>query len=96
MALVEILLNGETRELKAGSTVEELVRDLGMVPDRVAIEYNLRILKKKHWGTTALSQGDRVEIVHFVGGGEGAGPRPRRWLHSTGPNKREASSHALF
>lgn len=96
MALVEILLNGETRELNAGSTVEELVRELGLVPDRLAIEYNLQILKKKHWAATVLSQGDRVEIVHFVGGGVGPGPRPRRRLHSTGANKREASSHALY
>ena len=96
MALVDILLNGETRELRAGTTVEELVRDLGMVPDRVAIEYNLRILKKRHWGTTALSHGDRLEIVHFVGGGVGPGSRPGRQLHSTGANKRKASSHALF
>ena len=78
MALVEIFVNGETRELKAGTTVEELVRELGLVPDRLAIEYNLRILKKKHWAATALANGDRVEIVHFVGGGAGAGPRSRR------------------
>lgn len=95
MALVEILVNGETRELKAGTTVEELVRELGLVPDRLAIEYNLHILKKKHWATTALANGDRLEIVHFVGGGASAGPRSRRRRHSTGPNQREASSHAI-
>ena len=77
MALVEILVNGETRELKAGTTVEELVRELGLVPDRLAIEYNLHILKKKHWAATALAQGDRLEIVHFVGGGSVGGPRPQ-------------------
>ena len=96
MALVEILLNGETRKLKAGTTVEELVRDLGLVPGRLAVEYNLQILKRKHWGATALTQGDRVEIVHFVGGGAVAGPRSCRRYRSTGPNTRKASSHALF
>ena len=95
MALVEILVNGETRELKAGTTVEELVRELGLVPDRLAIEYNLHILKKKRWGTTALANGDRVEIVHFVGGGASAGPRSRRGCRSTGPNQREATSDAM-
>ena len=95
MALVEILVNGETRALKAGTTVEELVRELGLVPDRLAIEYNLRILKKKHWAATALANGDRVEIVHFVGGGAVAGPRSRRRCQSTRPNQREASSHAI-
>lgn len=95
MALVEILVNGETRALKAGTTVEELVRELGLVPDRLAIEYNLHILKRKHWAATALVNGDRVEIVHFVGGGAGAGTRSRRRRHSTSPNQREASSHAI-
>ena len=80
MALVEIVVNGETRELKSGTTVEELVRELGLVPDRLAIEYNLHILKKKRWSTTALANGDRLEIVHFVGGGSNAGPRLRRQL----------------
>lgn len=94
MALVEILLNGESRKLEAGTTMEELVRELGLVPDRLAVEYNLHILKKKHWATTALSNGDRVEIVHFVGGGASPGPRSRRQLHQVGPNQREASSHA--
>lgn len=96
MDLVEILLNGESRKLKSGTTVEELVRDLGLVPGRLAIEYNLHILKKKHWAATALTHGDRVEIVHFVGGGASTGPRPHRRFHWTGTSKREASSHALF
>jgi thiazole synthase len=93
MASVEILLNGESRRLEAGTTVEALVRELGLVPDRLAVEYNLHILKKKHWATTALAHGDRVEIVHFVGGGA-SGPRSRRGFHSTGPNQRKVSSHA--
>ena len=96
MALVEIYLNGETRELKAGTTVEELVRELGLVPDRLAIEYNLHILKKKHWAATALNQGDRLEIVHFVGGGSKVGPRPRRGIQQIGSKQREASSHAIY
>lgn len=95
MAPVEILVNGETRKLKAGTTVEGLVRELGLVPERLAVEYNLHILKKKHWATTALANGDRVEIVHFVGGGASAGPRSGRGCRSTGPNQREASSHAI-
>lgn len=95
MAPVEILVNGETRELQAGTTVEELVRELGLVPDRLAIEYNLHILKKKHWVTTALANGDRLEIVHFVGGGASADPGSRRRRRSTAPNRQEATSHAM-
>jgi len=96
MPLVEIVVNGESRELKDGTTVEALVRELGLVPDRLAIEYNLHILKKKHWAATALTQGDRLEIVHFVGGGACVGPRSHRQLRQTGSNQREASSHAIF
>ncbi len=95
MALVEIVLNGEARKLKAGTTVEDLVRDLGLVPGRLAVEYNLQILKRKRWAATALNQGDRLEIVHFVGGGASTGPRLQRQLHQVGPNQREASSHAM-
>lgn len=69
MPQVEILLNGETRKLKPGTTVDGLVRNLGLDPNQLAIEYNLQILKKKRWAATALTDGDRVEIVHFVGGG---------------------------
>ena len=69
MTLVEIVLNGESRKLRAGTTVAGLIKDLGLVPERLAVEYNLHILKKKHWEETALAQGDRIEIVHFVGGG---------------------------
>lgn len=69
MSLVEILLNGESKRLRAGITVAELVEELGLIPDQLAIEYNLNIIKKKQWTKIALTQGDQIEIVHFVGGG---------------------------
>lgn len=69
MPLIEIVLNGESRKLIPGTTVAGLIKELGLVPERLAVEYNLHILKKKHWEETALAQGDRIEIVHFVGGG---------------------------
>jgi thiamine biosynthesis protein ThiS len=66
---VQIQLNGETREVADESTVESLVASLELEPARVAIELNGNVLRRKDWTETTLHDGDRVEIVHFVGGG---------------------------
>jgi thiamine biosynthesis protein ThiS len=66
---VQIKLNGETREVADESTVESLVASLELEPARVAIELNGNVLRRKDWTETTLHEGDRVEIVHFVGGG---------------------------
>ena len=66
---VLITLNGEPRQVPADSTVRDLVRRLALDEEAVAIEMNRRILKRPNWRSTLLGSGDRVEIVHFVGGG---------------------------
>ncbi len=66
---INIVVNGEPREVQAGSNVRELVRDLGLAPERVAIERNLEILPRARWEMTTAEAGDRFEIVQFVGGG---------------------------
>lgn len=63
--------NGEEREFPDGLTVAALVAQLGMKPDRVAVELNLAIIPRANWETTTLKDGDRLEVVHFVGGGSG-------------------------
>lgn len=65
---MEIIVNGEPTNV-AGGTVTELLRLLGVEPERVAVELNMEILPKAQYGTAVLSDGDRIEIVHFVGGG---------------------------
>jgi len=65
---VRLTLNGETREI-AASTVARLVGELGLDPRKVAVERNLEIVPKSQFEATALSEGDRIEIVHFIGGG---------------------------
>jgi sulfur carrier protein len=67
--LIKILLNGEEKELMEGWTVAQLVHSLQLPAQRIAIEYNRRILKKEKWATHPIEDGDRIEIVHFVGGG---------------------------
>ncbi len=62
-------LNGEERNFPDGLTVAALLSQLGMKPDRVAVELNLEILPRTRWEATVLKDGDRLEVVHFVGGG---------------------------
>jgi thiamine biosynthesis protein ThiS len=67
-------INGQPREFPDGLTVASLVTQLGMKADRVAVELNLEIVPRARWETTSLKDGDKLELVHFVGGGSaGAG-----------------------
>lgn len=65
---MKLIVNGENRDLTA-STLSALVEQLGMKADRVAIELNREIVPRERWAQAQLKDGDRLEIVHFVGGG---------------------------
>ncbi len=65
---MRLVINAEEREL-AAATLDALVAELGMKADRVAVELNGEIVPRTRWSETALHDGDRLEIVHFVGGG---------------------------
>jgi thiamine biosynthesis protein ThiS len=67
--LIEVLVNGDARQLPAGMNVTSLLDHLRLSPDRVAIERNLDILPRAEWNRTPVASGDRFEIVHLVGGG---------------------------
>ena len=66
---MKLTLNGEEREFGVISSISELVNQLGMKPDRVAVELNRELIPRDRWAATQLSDGDKLEIVHFVGGG---------------------------
>lgn len=66
---MQVQLNGEPFELADGATVADLVRALGGDPRGIAIERNLEIVPKSRHGETRLEEGDRLEVVQFVGGG---------------------------
>jgi sulfur carrier protein len=66
---VQIVVNGEAREVPEGLEVSGLLSHLGLPSDRVAIERNLEILPRSQWVKTSVEAGDRYEIVHLVGGG---------------------------
>ncbi|MCD9185347.1 MAG: sulfur carrier protein ThiS [Pyrinomonadaceae bacterium] len=66
---MQITLNGEKREFGETQTVSELVQTLHLSGQRIAVELNKEIVRKKDWESTVLSEADKIEIVHFVGGG---------------------------
>lgn len=69
MQHMEIEVNGRTRRVPAGLRVEGLLAELGLDGRTVVVELNRRILDREDHAGAALSAGDRVEIVRFVGGG---------------------------
>ena len=66
---MKLTINGEPREF-AGPTLAELIEQLGIKGDRVAVELNRNIVPRANWAQTPLSENDKLEIVHFVGGGK--------------------------
>lgn len=67
--MITIQLNGEPREVPDGLSVASLLEWLKFPADRVAVERNREIVPRSRWGETPLAAGDRLEVVHFVGGG---------------------------
>jgi thiamine biosynthesis protein ThiS len=68
---VKIRLNGDPFEIAVPLTVGALLASLDIDPRRVAVEHNLVVLKRAAFDNTELRDGDEVEIVNFVGGGDG-------------------------
>lgn len=68
---LHVTINGEKREVPAPITIEGLIRYLALAPDRLAVERNLEVVRRADWPQLILEEGDRIEIIHFVGGGAG-------------------------
>jgi len=67
--LIAIHLNGEKKEIADGLTLTSLLECLKLPADRIAIERNLEIVPRSRWSETRLHEGDKLEVVQFVGGG---------------------------
>ena len=67
---MRITLNGESREVADGHSVAALLADLGISAERVAVELNLKVVDRQTFPGTPLCDGDRVEVIGFIGGGE--------------------------
>jgi sulfur carrier protein len=71
---LSLILNGQPRNfpnLSDGSTLNELMGEMGLQGDRVAVEHNGEIVPRAQWAEAKLASGDKLEVVHFVGGGAG-------------------------
>ena len=68
---MHVQVNGESRQVREESNVTDLLRDLQLNVERVAVEINLEILDKRDFDARTLKEGDRIEIMSFIGGGGG-------------------------
>jgi sulfur carrier protein len=66
---MRLFVNGEERAFSEVSTVAALIASLGLNPRKVAVERNLEIVPRSTYGSASVADGDRIEIVHFIGGG---------------------------
>ena len=66
---MRLTINGKDQTFDESLTLAQLVEQLGMKGDRVAVELNREIVSRAQWPETMLKDGDQMEIVHFVGGG---------------------------
>ena len=76
---MKLQINGDFREFNGPLTLSALVEILGLKPDRVAVELNRLIVAREHWPETDLREGDRLEMVQFVGGGSSGTSGLPRW-----------------
>lgn len=72
---MHIQVNGEQREVSLNLSLQTLINHLNLAPERIAIELNQHVVRRADWPATLLEEDDRVEIVHFVGGGGQGGGR---------------------
>lgn len=66
---MQVILNGDPREIQEGTTLAGLIEQLALAPERLAVELNREVVRRTDWPHVELKDGDRAEIVHFVGGG---------------------------
>jgi thiamine biosynthesis protein ThiS len=67
--MIQIVVNGQARSIAEGQTILDLLRQLELDAERVAVELNRSIVKQPRWGQTTIEPGAQLEIVQFVGGG---------------------------
>ncbi len=68
--MIEITINGDPNNIKEAQSLDMLLQDLNLDPAKVAVERNLEIVPKTTYQNVIIMAGDRLEIVHFIGGGK--------------------------
>jgi sulfur carrier protein len=66
---MKVFINGEAREIVAQTNLTRLLEQFSMPQERIAVEVNKEVVRKKDWETIKINDADRIEIIHFVGGG---------------------------
>lgn len=66
---MKIYINGETKEIATELNLAELLKHLALPEERIAIELNKEVVRKKDWENIKVSDADKIEVIHFVGGG---------------------------
>lgn len=66
---MKVFVNGEAQEISVGATLQTLVSMLALPNERIAVELNLEVVRRAAWSEIVLKADDKIEIVHFVGGG---------------------------
>ena len=89
---MQIQINGEVRELAHEMKLSELIEELALAPERIAIELNHQVVRRNEWTNTIVADSDRIEVVHFVGGGTTGGRRQE----AEGRNQKAASFGRLL
>ena len=66
---MKVFVNGETKEISEEINLIELLKHFSLPQERIAVELNARVIRKKDWETIKINDADKIEIIHFVGGG---------------------------
>ena len=66
---MRVVINGETKEIVNKVSLSELLKHFSLSDERVAIELNKEVVRKKDWENIKINEADKIEIIHFVGGG---------------------------
>lgn len=66
---MKVLINGETKEISKELNLSELLEHFSLPQERIAIELNKEVVRKKDWENIRINEGDKLEVIHFVGGG---------------------------
>ncbi|MGH6827694.1 MAG: sulfur carrier protein ThiS, partial [Rhizomicrobium sp.] len=77
---LKVTLNGEALSLERGLTIKSLLQGMGLDPAKIAVERNLKIVPRSSYEEEIVAEGDRFEIVHFIGGGNLETPQPDKLL----------------
>jgi sulfur carrier protein len=66
---MKVFINGETREIQNEINLSQLLKQLSLPSERIAVELNKEVVRRKDWENIKVKDADKIEIVHFVGGG---------------------------